>query len=139
MQWLGVSERSLATRLELLCAEKDSARVLRELSGLNAAEMAHIDTLAKLNAEQADAAFRRALIFNLTLPVSLIAGLAQIDPTLFAGAHAKLAVASPRLVVIAAAMALLIASTVFAFLRSRDARSLADLVAIAKAKCDRAA
>jgi len=127
-----VSDSALSDRLTRLLATKPAKRVLDLLEPLTPTELSHVRQVAETNASQAEAEFRRSSVFNVSWPIALIAAVSQLAPSWTASLFDDVGWDSHTLMILAAAL-WIVATVAFAFLRSRDARDLADIVALVHA------
>lgn len=128
LTFLGVSDRAPPDRLARLLKTPHAKRAVALLDGLSMPELNHVKTAAEANAEQAEAAFRRTLVFNVTGPVAFVATMAQVAPETSTELLASLDRRGVTTYFILAALALIAATVLYTFVRSRDARDLSDIV-----------
>lgn len=128
----------MARRLYHLAEEREGARVLTALAGQGLSALAALETIAKLNADQAEAAFRRCFVFNLTLPLAFIAAAFQIAPELQRFYTTGLGESPLVAVFLVGSLLAFVGTVLFVFFKSRDARDLADLITLARLRAETA-
>jgi hypothetical protein len=132
--WLGISDRARADRMERLLkstSAKRAAALLREADDKN---LAHLEAIATINSEQAEAAFRRTFVFNVSAPIAVVAALAQLAPQDSAALLADAGRSGDLQIGASVTVALVVGTVLYTFLRARDARDLADIVALESAR-----
>lgn len=135
---LGASDRLPSDRLRRLLRTSVGKAVLAATTGLDAAALEQIETIAKINAEQAEAAFRRTFVFNITAPIAVFAAAIQAMPQ---NIEENLDTLSPRSLafyLIWGSALGIVASVYYAHVKARGARDLADAVALVRASRHRA-
>jgi hypothetical protein len=130
---IGVSDRATADRMARLVRSSQAKRVLTLLEDSDDKSLAQLEAIAKINGEQAEAAFRRTFVFNITAPIAVVAAAAELAPERTAAIAAELG-RSGSLLVGGAAALLILSSVFYTFVRSREARDLADLVTLERAR-----
>ena len=124
--WFGFDPKTFPDRLEGLFETKSLATARSLLAPLDKDELEYLERLAEVNRRQAGLAARRTLVANITAPLALALGLAQIFPE----AVDKLleqpyGVAEASLI---AALAGIDASVQHAQIRAKQAEDLHDLI-----------
>lgn len=132
--YLGFSDRAPPDRLLRLLDTEHAQRVLSLLGSLPAAELNRVKAAAEINADQAESAFRRTLVFNITGPIAFLATAAQVAPQLSAAVLESLDRENARSLLTLLVITLIVATVFYTFVRSRDARELADIVALVHSK-----
>lgn len=127
-QWAGVPARSHRDRLARLSSGKSARRVLARLAECTEADVRQLGELAAINAEQAETAFRRAFVVNISAPFAFVVAFGQLAPATFADIVQSLAAPGPTSALIVILAALVPLSIGYTYLRATDARDLRDLV-----------
>ncbi len=128
LQLLGVPERSHWDRLTRLANAKPARALFDKLAGCGPGELAHLLSLASVNAEQAETAFRRAFVVNISAPFAMIVAFAQIAPETFSSIITPLQQEGMTGLVIFALAAAVLFGIGYAYARAADARDLRDLL-----------
>ena len=126
--WLGFDPKTFPQRLTALLESKPLAKAKAMIAPLGEAELQYLERLAEINRRQAGIASRRTLVANISAPLGLTLGLAQIFPDAVARfmelQHGDLAAIVITLCVIA-----IIATVLHAHIRAKQAEDLHDLIA----------
>lgn len=130
LHWFGIPERVRADRLQRLVESKPARALLARLAHGSEADLAQLQTLAAINAQQAQDVFRRAFVINISTPAAFIVAFGQLAPEVFGGVLDTLRTEGALGYVVLALSALVLISIGYAFLRANDARDLRDLIAI---------
>ncbi len=130
---LGFSDRSPSDRLRRLLRGKAGRAALDAANGLDVAALEHLDAVAKINAEQAEAAFRRTFVFNVSVPIALAAAATQAAPEAASKILSELGPAEASSYLIAGAVLGIIATVYHAHAKARGARDIADVIALVRA------
>ncbi len=127
-QLAGVPPRSHRDRLGRLTGSSAARRLLSRLEQCDDGELRQLQALAEVNAEQAQAAFRRAFVVNISGPFAVVVAFGQLAPTLFAEVVQSMTTPSLTSALIVLFSALIPLSIGYTYLRATDARDLHDLV-----------
>lgn len=134
LHWFGVPRRAQARRLEQLTSDRPAERLLAKLRASSDADLAQCDALARINAEQAETAFRRAFVVNVSTPFALFLAWGQLAPDSFGVTMAQLQAEGATAAFILVLAALILGTIAYAYARAADARDLRDLIAIERAR-----
>lgn len=127
-QLAGVPPRSHRDRLARLAGSSPARRVLARLEQCAESELRQLQTLADINAEQAQTAFRRAFVVNISAPFAVVVAFGQLAPELFSEIVQSMTTPGLTSVLIVLLAAFIPLSIGYTYLRATDARDLRDLI-----------
>lgn len=130
LHWLGLPTRSHWDRLARLAESKPARKLLARLAPCTGAELSQLLALATINAAQAEIAFRRAFVINISAPFAVIVAFGQLAPETFAEILTPLREEGMIGLVVLGLAALILFSIGYAYIRAADARDLRDLVQV---------
>lgn len=130
---LGLSDRTPSNRLRRLLGAKSGKAAVDAANRLDDAGLAQLETVAKINAEQAEAAFRRTFVFNISVPIGLATTAAQTFPDRAREILGELSPAEPSFYLIWASVLGIFATVYYAHAKARGARDLADVITLMQA------
>ena len=130
---LGLSDRTPSNRLRRLLGAKSGQAVVDAANRLDDAGLAQLETVAKVNAEQAEAAFRRTFVFNISAPIGIATAAAQTFPEAAREFLGELRPAEPSFYVFWGSVLGILATVYYAHAKARGARDLADVVTLVHA------
>lgn len=125
-RWLSLDPKTFPDRLKTLSDSKSLAKARSLLAPLGKEDLEHLERLAEVNRRQAGIAARRTLIANVSAPLALALGVAQIFPE-----WAKQLLEQPyglEEAILVAALAGIYATVQYAQIRARQAEDLHDLI-----------
>ncbi|MGF1510292.1 MAG: hypothetical protein ACFB9M_12405 [Myxococcota bacterium] len=128
--WIGLSHLSRKDRLKRLMGRPATQRIVQHLASLPEGELRRLETLATVNMNRAQDALRTTLLVNLSSPIAVIVAVGQLFPREFQAFVADLRhqqVLGGYVVLLAV---LVLLGVMHAWLRSRDAIELRDVVSI---------
>lgn len=134
LHWFGVPRRASARRLEQLTSDGSAERLLAKLRTSSDADLTQCETLARINAEQAETAFRRAFVINVSTPFALFLAWGQLAPDSFAEVMTQLQAENATAAFIIVLALLILGTIAYAYARAADARDLRDLIEIERAR-----
>lgn len=125
--WFGIDPRTYPGRLNQLCESKKLAKARALIAPLGREDLEHLERLAEVNRRQAGIVSRHTLITNVSAPLALALGLAQIFPDwvdrIMEPPHEILWTGA-----LVAAIAGILATVQHAQIRARQAEDLHDLI-----------
>lgn len=125
--WFGLDPKTFPNRLTVLFESKSLAKARSLIAPLNKDELEYLEHLAEINRRQAGLASRRTLVANISAPLGLALGLAQIFPVAVEQfMEARHGIVETSVIAVIAAI---ITSVLYAHIRAKQAEDLHDLIA----------
>lgn len=124
--WFGLDPKTFPDRLKVLSDAKSLAKARSLLAPFNKEDLEHLERLAEVNRRQAGIVARRTLITNISAPLALALGVAQIFPE-----WAKQLLEQPYGIeeaILVVVIASIFASVQYAQIQAKQAENLHDLI-----------